>query len=186
MTATGTAGLGDYTSTAGTLTFAVGQTTQFLNVSTVEDNAVEADETFTVTFSGSSLTAPVTATGTITNDDADTQAPLVAAYNTAKTAYDSAVTKAAASLAAATTAATAVSTAGTAKTAADATAALTDATALATASTAAAAAAAAAVTAKKAADADVAAKATALAAAITAADVTAINSQTPRSSLPIM
>jgi hypothetical protein len=72
VTATGTAGTSDYTSTSGTVTFAAGQTAQFVNIATTEDSAFEADETFTVTFSGSSLTASVTATGTITNDDVDT------------------------------------------------------------------------------------------------------------------
>jgi hypothetical protein len=72
VTATGTAGTSDYTSTSGTVTFAAGQTSQFVNIATTEDSAFEADETFTVTFSGSSLTASVTATGTITNDDVDT------------------------------------------------------------------------------------------------------------------
>ena len=71
VTATGTAGTSDYTSTSGTVTFAAGQTAQFVNIATTEDSAFEADETFTVTFSGSSLTASVTATGTITNDDVD-------------------------------------------------------------------------------------------------------------------
>lgn len=71
VTATGTAGSSDYTSVSGTVTFAAGQTSQFVTIATTEDSAFEADETFTVTFSGSSLTASVTATGTITNDDVD-------------------------------------------------------------------------------------------------------------------
>lgn len=72
VTATGTAGLGDYVSAAGQVTFAAGQTVAFINVSTVEDSAFEADETFTVSFFGSSLSGTVSATGTITNDDVDT------------------------------------------------------------------------------------------------------------------
>ena len=68
-TSTGTAGLSDYTSASSSVTFAAGQTTQFVTVSTTEDTDIEANETFTVTFSGASLNASVQATGTITNDD---------------------------------------------------------------------------------------------------------------------
>jgi hypothetical protein len=174
-TSAGTAGGSDYTSAAGSVTFGAGQTKQFVTISTTADSTFEADETFTVTFTGSSLTASVTATGTIANDDVDLQAAPTAAYNTAKTAYDAAVTKAAASLAAATTAAEAVTAASAAKTAADTKAALTDAAALAAAKTAADAAAAAAVTAKTAADAAVVTKATALTAAIASGDAAAVN-----------
>jgi trimeric autotransporter adhesin len=71
VTTTGTAGGADYVSSSGTITFAVGQNTQFLSIATTEDTAFEADETFTVTFTGTSLAAAVTATGTITNDDAN-------------------------------------------------------------------------------------------------------------------
>ena len=64
----------DYTENTSALTFAgnAGETQSF-TVSTTEDSAVEADETFTVSLavSGSSatVTASDTATGTITNDD---------------------------------------------------------------------------------------------------------------------
>jgi hypothetical protein len=71
VTATGTAGTSDYTSTSSSVTFAAGQTAQFVTIATTEDSTFEANETFTVTFSGSSLTASATATGTIVNDDTD-------------------------------------------------------------------------------------------------------------------
>ena len=49
-TADGTAKAGsDYTETSGTLTFTAGQTTKTLSVSTVNDDAQESDERFTVT-----------------------------------------------------------------------------------------------------------------------------------------
>jgi len=72
VTAPGTASVSDYVSAAGTVTFAVGQTTAFVSITTSEDSTYEADETFTVSFSGSSLTDSVSVTGTITNDDVDT------------------------------------------------------------------------------------------------------------------
>ncbi|WP_006851623.1 Calx-beta domain-containing protein [Synechococcus sp. WH 8109] len=68
-TAAGTAGATDFTSASSTVTFAAGQTTQFVTIQTTEDTAVESSETFTVNFTGSSLAAAVSATGTITNDD---------------------------------------------------------------------------------------------------------------------
>ena len=71
-TAAGTASLNDYVSAAGTVTFAAGQKTAFVNIATVQDSAFEADETFTVNFSGSSLSGEVSASGTIKNDDVDT------------------------------------------------------------------------------------------------------------------
>ena len=49
-TADGTAKAGsDYTETSGTLTFTAGQTTKTISVSTVDDDAQESDERFTVT-----------------------------------------------------------------------------------------------------------------------------------------
>ena len=71
-TADGTATAGaDYTSVSGTLTFAPGTTAHTIAVPTVDDEAVEEAETFSVT-----LTAPqhatlsvATGTGTIGNDD---------------------------------------------------------------------------------------------------------------------
>ena len=67
----------DYTAvTSGTLTIAPGGTTGTLTVSTEEDPLAEADETFTVTMTGTTLpsgvtlgTATATATGTIIDDD---------------------------------------------------------------------------------------------------------------------
>ena len=69
VTANGSASSADYTSASGTVTFAAGQTTQYVTVSTTADTTFEEDETFTVTFSGTRLNASVQAVGTITNDD---------------------------------------------------------------------------------------------------------------------
>ncbi len=69
---TATAGV-DYTATTGTLTFAPGVTTQTVNVGVIGDATYEANETFSVALSnpsGATLSRG-TATGTITNDDAD-------------------------------------------------------------------------------------------------------------------
>ena len=72
-TADGTAVAGeDYLAASGTLTFAPGTTSQQVVVTVTGDSAVEADETFTVGLSnpvGARLAA-VSATATITNDDA--------------------------------------------------------------------------------------------------------------------
>lgn len=68
-TADGTALAGvDYQSASGTITFAPGQATQTITVSVIGDTAFEPDETFTliVTPRGGN---PITATGTIANDD---------------------------------------------------------------------------------------------------------------------
>ena len=65
----------DYTAvTAGTLTISAGDTTGTLTVSTAEDRLAEADETFTVTITGTTLPSGVTlgtatAPGTIEDDD---------------------------------------------------------------------------------------------------------------------
>ena len=71
-TADGTAVAGDdYTDTSGTLRFAPGETAKTIRVPTLEDDAVEETETFTVTLS-SPAGATIddgTATGTITDDD---------------------------------------------------------------------------------------------------------------------
>ena len=71
---TATAGM-DYTavSSRGTLTFAVGTTSQDITVQVAGDEAYEGDETFTVTLSNASFGAVLgdaTATGTIVNDEA--------------------------------------------------------------------------------------------------------------------
>ena len=70
----------DYTAvTAGTLTISAGDTTGTLTVSTAEDLLAEADETFTVTITGTTLPSGVTlgtatAAGTIEDDDTLTAA----------------------------------------------------------------------------------------------------------------
>ena len=71
---TGTATSGtDYTAlSAGTLTFAVGTTTQTIDVTVTGDATDEADETVAVTLSGpvnATLAAAATGTGTVTDDD---------------------------------------------------------------------------------------------------------------------
>ena len=66
------AGTGDFTATAGTLTFDPGATQQTFTVATTEDTLDEDDETFTVTLSNPSnatLSAAATAGGTIEDDD---------------------------------------------------------------------------------------------------------------------
>ena len=68
----------DFTANNGTLTFATGDSSKTFTVATVEDTAIEPDETFTVTLSSVSpataatLPADPTATGTITDDDTPT------------------------------------------------------------------------------------------------------------------
>jgi uncharacterized protein YhjY with autotransporter beta-barrel domain len=69
-TADGTAIAGqDYQSAAGTLTFTPGQTQQNVIIKVIGDTAFEPDETFTLTVTPAGG-VPVTATGTIINDDA--------------------------------------------------------------------------------------------------------------------
>lgn len=73
-TANGTAsGDVDYTQTSGTVTFPAGSVEQTIRVNLIDDNLVEANETFFVDLSGvSSTAASLTtsrATGTILNDD---------------------------------------------------------------------------------------------------------------------
>ncbi|MFN2453160.1 MAG: DUF4394 domain-containing protein [Pyrinomonadaceae bacterium] len=64
----------DYSSLAGTLTFAPGDTTRTITISIVNDGFNEGNETFTVSLrnpsSGTSAGSPTTATVTITDDDA--------------------------------------------------------------------------------------------------------------------
>ena len=68
-----TAAQADFTAGNGTLNFGVGDTSKTFTVATVEDTAVEVDETFTVTLSsassGTALPSDATATGTIGDDD---------------------------------------------------------------------------------------------------------------------
>ncbi|MEL6899301.1 MAG: Calx-beta domain-containing protein, partial [Planctomycetota bacterium] len=53
-TATGTATAGDFTASTGTLTFAVGETTKTITVSTVNDTTYEPDETLNVNLTNAS------------------------------------------------------------------------------------------------------------------------------------
>ena len=61
----------DYTSTAGTVRFEPGETTQTITVAVLDDETSEADEVFTVELSGPSgaRLEDATGTGTITDDD---------------------------------------------------------------------------------------------------------------------
>ena len=70
-TSDGTAKSADYTAASGSLTFAAGDTTKTVTVSTTEDTLYEEDETFTVTLSnpGNALIGDASATGTIADDD---------------------------------------------------------------------------------------------------------------------
>jgi YD repeat-containing protein len=73
-TANGTATQpGDYASTSGTLTFTTAQTVKTVNVTTVNDSAVESPETFTMSLSaptgGATLGSPSSATATINDND---------------------------------------------------------------------------------------------------------------------
>lgn len=73
---TGTATpLDDYVEDAGAITFSNGQTTATLNVVVNGDELVEGNESVVVRFSGEKLTVPVTATGTIIENDIDPTAP---------------------------------------------------------------------------------------------------------------
>lgn len=75
-TANGTATAGsDYTSTSGTLSFSVGQTSKTINVPILGDTSAEPNETYTLSLSSPSANAQLgtsSATGTITNDDSGT------------------------------------------------------------------------------------------------------------------
>ena len=71
-TADGTGEAGsDYDAAAGSVTFVAGQQNATVNVKINGDTTFESDETVNVTFSGSNLTASVTASATISNDDTD-------------------------------------------------------------------------------------------------------------------
>lgn len=70
QTAAGTATAGsDYQNAAGTVTIAAGTKTASVSVTINGDTAFEADETLQVNFSSIKIANPVTATGTIVNDD---------------------------------------------------------------------------------------------------------------------
>ena len=82
---------GDYTATAGTLTFTPGATSLTLQVPISGDTAVEADETFTVALSGAvgATIADATGLGTIVNDDtAGGGTPVTATYTLSGGAND--------------------------------------------------------------------------------------------------
>lgn len=77
-TSNGTAtGGSDYTSSSGVLNFAAGETTKTFVIPIINDTAVEASETVTITLSnptgGASLASPSTATLTIESDDSTNQ-----------------------------------------------------------------------------------------------------------------
>lgn len=73
-TSNGTATAGsDYTTKSGTLTFAIGQTSQTISVATIDDAASEASETVNVTLSGATGGATISdalGVGTIIDNDA--------------------------------------------------------------------------------------------------------------------
>ncbi len=76
-TSDGTASsMSDYTSTSGTVSFSVGETSKTIDVTLNGDSTVEADETITMTLSNPTGTSVVigdpTGSGTITNDDSAT------------------------------------------------------------------------------------------------------------------
>ena len=76
-TANGTAvAPGDYTAASGTLTFTSAQTSSTVNVSTINDTAVESAETFSLALSnptnGATLGSPASATATINDNDSVT------------------------------------------------------------------------------------------------------------------
>ncbi|MFA8388322.1 MAG: beta strand repeat-containing protein [Pelagibaca sp.] len=94
----------DFVAAAGVVNFAAGQTVATVSVSVLADTIFETDETIQVKFSGAALKAEITAIGTVTNDDADPQIALEAAYTAAKAAYDAAIAAATVSSADATAA----------------------------------------------------------------------------------
>lgn len=91
-TANGTAIAGqDYVAQSGILTFAAGETQQYILVEITGDAIVEGNETFTVTLSDPSEGASIldgSATGTITNDDTVTTSLSIAAASADKSEGD--------------------------------------------------------------------------------------------------
>lgn len=90
-TSNGTATAGsDYTSTSGTLTFGVGETTKTFTIPIINDTAIESPETVTLTLSnptnGATLGNPSTATLTINSDDTTGQ-PTTTSYQQGVNGY---------------------------------------------------------------------------------------------------
>lgn len=87
-TSDGTATAGtDYTATSGTLIFAIGEVSKSFEVPITEDSAIEANETVTLTLSGTSnlaLGSPSTATLTINDNDFPEVAFSSETYNVAE------------------------------------------------------------------------------------------------------
>lgn len=82
-TASGTATSGsDFTAASGTLSFSPAQSSQVVNVTTIDDTAVESAETFSMSLSGpsggSTLGSPSSATATINDNDVPPNQPPVA------------------------------------------------------------------------------------------------------------
>jgi len=72
----------DYTATSGTLTFLAGETSKTVSVPTIDDSAVEGNETVLLTLSGASGGATISApTGTGTINDNDLTPPTFAISN---------------------------------------------------------------------------------------------------------
>lgn len=76
QTSTGSASSSDFSAASGTLTFASGETSKTIIVSTTEDSTVEGNESFTISLSvpssGAGLGTIYTTTITITDDDVQT------------------------------------------------------------------------------------------------------------------
>jgi Ca2+-binding RTX toxin-like protein len=88
----GTASAGsDYEPAAGAVKFLAGQTAASLSLTVIGDDVVESNETVVLSFTGERLSASVTATGTITNDDA---APVFVTAATASVAENAALSRA--------------------------------------------------------------------------------------------
>lgn len=71
---------GDYTAKSGTLTFTSAQTSQMVNVTTIDDTVVESAETFSMSLSsptgGATLGTPSSATATINDNDSANHPPV--------------------------------------------------------------------------------------------------------------
>ena len=75
----------DFTAESGTLTFAAGESSQTVSVSSTEDSLDEEDETFTLTLSSpvNATLGDATATGTITDDDGGAPLPALSVADAA-------------------------------------------------------------------------------------------------------